>query len=33
MEAGKIIGIQVLDHVIIGQGADGYKSFKEGGLL
>jgi DNA repair protein RadC len=33
IDAGKIIGIQVLDHVIIGQGADGYKSFKEGGLL
>lgn len=30
-EAGKIIGIKLMDHLIIGQG--GYTSFKEEGLL
>ena len=31
VEAGKIIGIEVLDHIIIGK--DGFCSFKEKGLL
>ena len=31
VEAGKILGINVLDHIIIGEGR--YLSFKEKGLL
>jgi len=31
VDAGKIIGIDVLDHVIVGR--DGYVSLKEGGLI
>ena len=33
IDAGKIIGIQILDHVIIGDAEGGYTSFKEAGLL
>lgn len=33
IDAGKIIGIEILDHVVVGHGTDGYKSFKEGGLI
>ena len=31
VEAGRILGIEVLDHVIVG--GTGYFSFREGGLL
>ena len=31
VEAGEVIGIDVLDHVIVGR--DGYVSLKEGGLI
>ena len=31
MDAGEVIGIDVLDHVIVGR--DGYVSMKEGGLI
>ncbi|MFH1128001.1 MAG: DNA repair protein RadC [Candidatus Omnitrophota bacterium] len=31
VEAGKILGIEVIDHIVIGK--DGYLSFKEKGLL
>lgn len=30
-EAGKLIGIEILDHIIVGEG--GYVSMKEGGIL
>ena len=35
IEAGKILGIQVLDHVVIGKGSNGvqYYSFHEHGLI
>jgi DNA repair protein RadC len=36
LEASKILQIQLMDHVIIGQpvnGNQGYFSFKEGGLI
>jgi DNA repair protein RadC len=33
VEAGKLLGIQVLDHVILGDGTDAYYSFADTGLL
>ncbi len=32
-DAGRIIGIEILDHVIVGESVNGYKSFKEAGLI
>ena len=32
-DAGTIIGIQILDHVVIGNAEGGYTSFKEAGLI
>ena len=33
VEAGKLLGISVLDHVIVGDGTAGYFSFADEGLL
>jgi len=33
VEAGKLLGIAVLDHVIIGDGTSAYFSFADEGLL
>jgi DNA repair protein RadC len=33
MEVGRLVGIGVLDHVIIGTGSPGYMSFRDAGLL
>jgi DNA repair protein RadC len=33
VEAGKLLGISVLDHIIIGDGSDKYFSFADEGLL
>lgn len=33
VDAGKLLGIQVLDHVIIGDGTESYFSFADEGLL
>jgi DNA repair protein RadC len=33
VEAGQLIGIKVVDHVIIGDGCENYFSFQEAGLL
>ncbi len=32
-EAGELLGIRLLDHVILGDGTSGYASFAESGLL
>lgn len=32
-EAGDILGIKVLDHIIVGDGTDSYVSFAESGLM
>jgi DNA repair protein RadC len=32
-EVGRIVGINVLDHIIIGTGSPGYMSFRDAGLL
>jgi DNA repair protein RadC len=32
-EVGRIVGITVLDHIIIGTGSPGYMSFRDAGLL
>jgi DNA repair protein RadC len=33
VDAGKLLGIQVLDHVIVGDGTTGYYSFADDGPL
>jgi DNA repair protein RadC len=33
VEAGKLLGISVIDHVIIGDGTSAYFSFADEGLL
>ena len=33
VDAGKLLGIQVLDHVIVGDGTDAYYSFADAGVL
>jgi DNA repair protein RadC len=33
IDAGRILGIEVLDHVIVCEGICPYKSFKEAGLI
>ena len=33
VEAGKLLGIQVLDHVVIGDGSEQYFSFADEGML
>ncbi len=33
IDAGKIMGIEMIDHVVIGNDAGGYVSFKEKGLV
>ena len=33
VEAGKLLGIQVLDHVVIGDGSEQYFSFVDEGIL
>jgi DNA repair protein RadC len=32
-EVGRLVGIHVLDHIIIGTGSSGYMSFRDAGLL
>jgi DNA repair protein RadC len=32
-EVGRLVGISVLDHIIIGTGTPGYLSFRDAGLL
>ena len=32
-EAGELLGIKVLDHIIVNQNGDGYFSFLENGLM
>jgi DNA repair protein RadC len=32
-EAGDILGIKVMDHIIVGDGTDSYVSFSESGLM
>lgn len=32
-DGGRLLGIKILDHIIIGDGCEGYQSFSEKGLL
>jgi len=33
VKSGDIIGIKVIDHIILGNGTDDFKSFRDGGLM
>ncbi len=33
IQAGKLMGIEVLDHIVVGRGKPGYASFRERGLV
>ena len=33
VECGKVLGIEVIDHIIVGAAGGGYVSFKEIGII